>query len=62
MKVVDLNKEQFNKMSKENYYRQIDQQDEDLDEVKHWLKYRGTPNATVYRYLRKNGVVWRVKL
>lgn len=63
IKIIDLNMKQFNKMEKV-LYSELLQGKEDVSEIEQWMKYRATPNATVYRYVREtgNGIVWRVKV
>ena len=65
-KIVEINKKEFNSMSKTQLYRQIETPDDSvscLEQLDYWLRYRGTPGATVYRFDRPtgNGIVWRVK-
>ena len=62
IKIVQLNEAQFNSMSKDSYYRQIEQAVENTAQVQDWMDYRGTPSETVYRFDRETGIVWRVKV
>ena len=63
MKITNISLEEFNTMSKDKLYRQIETVVDDEQVAKDWLKYRGTPNAEVFKIVRREGsVIWRVEV